>query len=86
MSENQHGGWSPPEEKPLAGVKKLVTAFGRVGYEAYAKHTGGKTYDGRDMPKWQELPGNIRDAWNEAGFAYMTALADAACRLQTEER
>jgi hypothetical protein len=38
----------------------------RVGYEAYAMFTGGKTFDGRDMPKWDELPDRIKGAWGAA--------------------
>ncbi len=36
---------------------------GRIAYEAYAVSTGGKTYDGREMPSWGELPEKIRAAW-----------------------
>jgi hypothetical protein len=46
---------------------------GRTGYEAYAKSTGGKTYDGRDMPAWDALPPNIREAWCAAGDAINAA-------------
>jgi hypothetical protein len=35
----------------------------RIGYEAYAANTGGKTFDGRDMPKWEDLPQRTIDAW-----------------------
>jgi hypothetical protein len=38
----------------------------RRGYEGYAKSTGGKTFDGRDMPTWEELPLRIQEAWREA--------------------
>ncbi len=41
----------------------------KAGYEAYAKSTGGKTYDGKDMPKWDEVPQKIKDAWNAAATA-----------------
>jgi hypothetical protein len=27
----------------------------RIAYEGYAKCTRGKTFDGRDMPTWQQL-------------------------------
>lgn len=47
-----------------------MNEIGRIGYEAYANSTGGKTFDGRDMPKWEELPQRIRDAWHAAGGAY----------------
>ena len=45
--------------------------IGRIGYEAYAKSTGGKTYDGRDMPKWDDLPDRIKDAWDAVARAYL---------------
>jgi hypothetical protein len=38
----------------------------RLGYEAYARRTGGKTFDGRDMPTWVQLPQHIQDAWADA--------------------
>jgi hypothetical protein len=41
-------------------------AMGSVGYCAYAKETGGKTFDGREMPKWEDLPPNIKAAWAAA--------------------
>lgn len=42
---------------------------GKLGYEAYAKSTGGKTFDGRDMPSWNELGPKIQGAWVAAGEA-----------------
>lgn len=35
----------------------------KSAYEAYALYTGGKTYDGREMPTWFDLPHNIQSAW-----------------------
>ena len=49
----------------------MAIDIGRVGYEAYAESTGNKTYDGRDMPKWEELTQRIQDAWRHAGVASM---------------
>ncbi len=43
-----------------------TTRSARMGYEAYAEFTGGKTFDGRDMPKWHELPERIQNAWRAA--------------------
>lgn len=47
---------------------------GQIAYAAYAESTGGKTYDGRPMPLWDELPQRIRDAWTAAAEAVRTAL------------
>lgn len=35
-------------------------------YEAYAKSTEGKTFDGRDMPTWDDLTQPVRNAWQAA--------------------
>lgn len=36
---------------PAFGSKTM----GQIGYEAYAESTGGKTFDGRDMPTWDQI-------------------------------
>lgn len=38
----------------------------QIAYEAYATNTGGKTFDGRKMPSWADLPERIRAAWKAA--------------------
>lgn len=43
-----------------------MTAQARRAYEGYAAFTGGKTYDGRTMPAWDNLPSRIREAWRAA--------------------
>ena len=43
--------------------------LGRIGYEAYGNFTGWKTYNGKDMPKWDDLTLNIMRAWQAAGEA-----------------
>lgn len=48
-----------------------MKTIGQVGYEAYAKQTGGKTFDGRKMPQWDDLPENIKLAWEAAGEAML---------------
>lgn len=52
----------------------------RIGYEAYAKHTGGKTFDGRDMPDWSDLPPRTVLAWRAAAMV----IQDAAEKAQLE--
>lgn len=41
----------------------------RIAYEAYSKHTGGLTFDGRHMPKWNELNHKTKEAWAAAALA-----------------
>jgi hypothetical protein len=48
-------------------MESNVERYGRLAFEAYGKSTGGRTYDGRPIPKWHELPENIREAWCAAG-------------------
>lgn len=35
-------------------------------YAAYAHTTEGKTFDGRDMPTWENLTQPVRNAWAAA--------------------
>lgn len=42
-----------------------------VAYDAYAEFTGGKTFDGRDMPTWEQLPDRIKNAWRAAVSAVL---------------
>ncbi len=42
----------------------------QAAYDGYARATGGRTFDGRQMPKWSELPPRIQRAWRAALFAY----------------
>jgi hypothetical protein len=45
------------------------TTPGQLAYQAYAKATGGLTYDGRPMPAWDDLGDRIRHAWAAAALA-----------------
>jgi len=38
----------------------------KIAYEAYGAFTGWKTYNGRDMPKWDDLGLPIMRAWQAA--------------------
>lgn len=55
-----------------------MSDLGRVGYEAYARATGGKTFDGRAMPTWGELPAGVSAAWAAAAEAVVAAHEQAA--------
>lgn len=47
---------------------------GKVAYEAYSGSTGGKTFDGRQMPAWADLGDRIQLAWITAARAVADAL------------
>lgn len=48
----------------------------KTAYAAYARYTGGKTYDGRDMPPFADLGPVVQGAWRAA--ATTTAVTTAA--------
>lgn len=54
-----------------------MSDLGEVGYRAYAESTGGKTFDGRDMPAWSALPPHVVRAWNDAGKAIAKRVYEA---------
>lgn len=44
-------------------------SLGQIGYEAYAESTGGKTWDGKPMPTWEEIEArtpHVAKAWEDA--------------------
>lgn len=44
-------------------------------YAAYSKTTNNKNFLGKQMPKWESLPDNIKQAWkNACTEAILTAL------------
>lgn len=45
----------------------------RAAYEAYAKHTGGRTFEGHGMLSWSDLPPRIVEAWIAATKAAIEA-------------
>ncbi len=57
----------PNDNKPPTGVH--ATDVARAGYEGYGEWTGWKTFDGRDMPRWDDLPERTRLAWVAAAGA-----------------
>lgn len=59
--------------------------FARAGYEAYAANTGWKTFDGRAMPKWDDLPPRIKDAWQAGAKQIVKEGIVAALRVLANE-
>lgn len=41
-------------------------SLGQLNFEAYTRSKGGKTYDGKQIPTWENLSLEVRRAW-EAG-------------------
>lgn len=47
--------------------------YAQTAFEAYVEAVGGKTYDGKDIPKWNDLTDSVRDAWAKASGAVIEA-------------
>ena len=52
-----------------------------AGYRGYAEKTGGKTFDGRDMPEWKDLPERTMQAWVAAVVAIQAESARGTVHL-----
>lgn len=51
---------------------------GQIAFEAYCASTGGKTFDGRPIPAWDELHGDrarIHAAWEAAAQAVLAEMS-----------
>jgi hypothetical protein len=44
--------------------------MGSKAYEIYKEAVGGKTWNGEDMKKFEEMPENIRNAWSSIDKHY----------------
>lgn len=59
-------------------------SLGQLNFEAYTESKGGKTYDGKNIPTWENLSVEVRRAW-EAG-ARAVHMAIQLKRAQEEVR
>lgn len=55
-----------------------------AGYRGYAAATGGKTFDGRDMPGWSDLPERTTSAWTAAVGAIRARYENLAPPVKVE--
>lgn len=44
-------------------IRRHQYMLAKMGYEAYGSYTNFKTYDDKPMPKWDDLPLRIKNAW-----------------------
>jgi hypothetical protein len=57
----------------LTERQELIMRAAQRGYESYCKYTGGKSaVTGDLLPLWDDLPGNIVNAW----FAAANGIVD----------
>ena len=60
----------------LSETQELTMKMARVGYESYAAYTGNKSaVTGQDLPKWEQLPGSVVNAWFAAADGIINSLA-----------
>ena len=50
---------------------QVAETMGKIAFEAYVEAVGGKNYDGKLIPKWENLATPIRQAWHQAAWAVM---------------
>jgi len=49
----------------------MAIDIGRIAFEAYGVSVGGKTYNGKDIPKWEDVGKKVQDAWRAAAVAVL---------------
>lgn len=61
--------------------------MGRVAFEAYCAAVGGKTFDGKPIPGWDELHGDrlkVQGGWEAAAKVVREATIDYLAKLGAE--
>lgn len=65
--------WCQVETCPCSAFVTVET-LAKVGFEAYNKQAGGKTFDGRPIPPWSEVGDKVQDNWTAAVLAVKDVL------------
>jgi hypothetical protein len=50
--------------------------MGQVAYEAYAELREWRSFDGYRIPAWDQMREDLRDAWNAAADAVISAATE----------
>jgi hypothetical protein len=53
---------------------------GQIGYDAYGDHAKWAAWDGRPMPRWDEVRPDIKEKWEVAAKAILSDFLANACR------
>lgn len=62
------------KKRPGEITPETIARLAQAGYEGYSARTGGKTFDGRQMPAWADLPPHTVEAWKAASHAIVAAI------------
>lgn len=52
----------------------MSQTLGQVAFEAYAKSTDNKTYDGKEIPPFAALSEHVQEAWERAAQAVVESV------------
>lgn len=56
-------------------MSNIAFDMAKIGYEEYSRQTGGESLaTGASLPGWDDLPDNIKYAWEGSAFAIIRAL------------
>jgi len=51
-------------------TQERIEALASMGFEAYSKNAGGKTWDGKPIPPWSEVSNTPQgESWRKAALA-----------------
>lgn len=67
----------------LTEEQEFTMKAAQKGYESYCQHTGWKSVvTGCDLPKWDQLPGGVINAWFSAANGIIEFLASYAGKIE----
>lgn len=52
----------------------MAIDIGLIAFQAYNDQVGGKTFDGKDIPKWGDVGKKVQDGWRAAAVAVLQYL------------
>lgn len=56
-----------------------ITEFAKIAFDAYCQERQNLTYDGKPNPKWEDLPSDVRKAWETATLEIIEAYNAEFC-------
>lgn len=51
-------------------------SYAKLAFDAYSKAVGGKTFDGRPIPQWEDVGETVRAGWIAAANAVVERWAN----------
>ena len=60
--------------------------WGKIAFNAYVKAKSGTTYDGKPIPKWEELGDDVRSAWTASAMTIYRAVQSAQAGFKPKEQ